>query len=231
MKTGVYLLENPKALQTIHKENPGCIEEILVHENSVDKWDFQGNIRVLTNSQFNSISTNKSPQGVIGVITIPANCYSATLPKICDQKVLLLENIQDPGNIGTLIRTAAAFNFSGILLSKECADPFSPKATQASAGSMSAVWIRITDKFQKFAMDLKNNGFSIIAADIRGNTEPVITNKKKVILALGNEGKGLSQETLALADTTYKIPFNNSSVESLNVAVAGSICMYLISNK
>lgn len=216
---------------TICKENPECITEALVHESCVEKWNFLKNIRTLTGRQFNLISNNKSPQGIIGVIALPADCYSAVLPEICGNKVLLLEDIQDPGNVGTLIRTAAAFNFSGLLFSKECADPFSPKVVQASAGSISAVWMRITDQFHKLAIDLKSKGFSIIASDMHGSCQSISSQKTEVVLALGNEGKGLSKKICDLADTVFTIPINTSSVESLNVAVAGAIGMYLLGSK
>ena len=91
--------------------------------------------------------------------------------------------------------------------------------------------MRITRQFRKLAADLKNDGFSLVAADMKGSSEAINSPREKIILALGNEGKGLSKKTLDLADTIFTIPINTSSVESLNVAVAGAIGMYLLSEK
>ena len=185
-------------------------------------------MRILTSRQFVSISTNKTPQEIAGVIMLPRDSHSSKLPKQYGQKILLLEEIQDPGNVGTLIRSAAAFNFDGILLSEGCADPFSPKAIQASAGSVLSPWIRRTPEYLKLGIQLKRDGFRIIAADIYGNSKSILKGGGKVVLILGNEAKGISNKMLKIADTVFKIPHNTHSVESLNVAAAGAICMYLL---
>ena len=161
---------------------------------------------------------------------MPRDSYNSEFPKQYGQKILILEEIQDPGNVGTLIRSAAAFNFDGILLSGGCADPFSPKAIQACAGSILSLWIRRTPEYLKMSSKLKEGGFRIVAADISGNSKSVIEDRGKLALVLGNEAVGVSNKMLRLTDTVYKIPFNMKSVESLNVAAAGAICMYLLNS-
>ncbi len=192
---------------------------------------FCGNIRKVNAQQIVSISQSKTPQGICGVVAMPTQVFSAELPENCGRKIVLLEEIQDPGNVGTLIRSAAAFNFSGVLLSETCADPFSPKAVQASAGSLLSVWIRRTAEYITLASALKKNGFTIIAADIRGTISREPLEKKKLVLALGNEGKGISQVMRDLADTVFTIPCNMQAVESLNVASAGAISMFLVNRE
>ena len=164
------------------------------------------------------------------MITLPRDCLSSKLPAQYGRKILILDEIQDPGNVGTLIRSAAAFNFDGILLSGGCADLFSPKAIQASAGSILSLWIRRTSHYFSLCMKLKKEGFRIIAADIDGNSKSAIHGGGKVALVLGNEAIGISDKVLKLADTVFRIPHTNQSVESLNVAAAGAICMYLLNS-
>lgn len=188
-------------------------------------------MRFLTARQFASISKSKTPQGIAGVVTLPRDPYSSKLPQRYGKRILLLEDVQDPGNVGTLIRAAAAFDFDGAILSEGCADPFSPKAIQASAGSVLSLWIRRTSGCYKLAAKLRMEGFRIIATDIYGNSKSIFKSEGKVVLILGNEAKGISNKMLKIADTVFKIPYNDRSVESLNVAAAGAICMYLLSRK
>jgi TrmH family RNA methyltransferase len=227
-KSGVFFVEGPKILQQIMATNPGAVKEILVDETSDYRHFYPGDVRMLTSRQFQSITMNKTPQGVAGIIAIPEDIFSVALPDQAGERVLLLEEIQDPGNIGTLIRTAAAFNFSGVVLSETCADPFAPKAVQASAGAVLSVWIRRTKRYFSLVDTLRSQGFFLAAADIDGENNFIGSGVKKVLLALGNEGNGLSQRIRAQADAVFRISYNDKAIESLNVAVAGAISMYRI---
>ena len=141
-----------------------------------------------------------------------------------------MEDIQDPGNVGTLIRTAAAFGFSGIILSDKCADPFSPKCVQSTAGSILSLWLRRTDNYVNLIQSLIRQNYTLIAADLQGEDRPDIFNiTGQLILALGNEAAGLSESLLHKAQYRIKIPIDRTRAESLNVAVSGAICMYLTS--
>jgi RNA methyltransferase, TrmH family len=138
---GFFLVEGRRAIDQIKTATPGAIDEILVTERMLDESkSFDCPSRILTDRQFSSISTSKTPQGIAAVVRVPEDAFSDELPRQTGSRLLLLEGVQDPGNVGTLVRTAAAFDFSGIVLSDKCADPFSPKAVQASAGSIMAVW-------------------------------------------------------------------------------------------
>jgi len=227
---GIFLLEGPRALSLITEHNPEVILELLVDETNAEKYSSFGMVRILTDKQFLSISGNKTPQGVLAVLKLPDNCYTSILPATPGQRILMLDSIQDPGNIGTLIRTAAAFDFDGIIMNDTCADPFSQKAVQASAGTLFSLWIRRTNECISMIAELKKNGFIIIAADIEGCDEMSHIKQDKSLLMLGSEGKGLSREFLLYSDLKITIPFNRKSAESLNVAVAGAICMYCMKN-
>jgi TrmH family RNA methyltransferase len=138
--------------------------------------------------------------------------------------------VQDPGNVGTLIRTAAAFDYSGIILTGKCADPFSSKCVQSAAGSILSLWIRRTDSYLYLMDELRGRGHVLVAADLRGQREPsILKEQRKLVLALGNEAAGLSEMLLKRSDYRIKIPIKKSKAESLNVAACGAICMYLSS--
>jgi TrmH family RNA methyltransferase len=166
----------------------------------------------------------------VAVVRLPVETYSDSLPDDAGNKILLLEDIQDPGNAGTLIRTAAAFNYSGIIMTENCADPMSPKFVQATAGAVLSVWVRRTARYLELARALKKDGYYMIAAELNGAAEPsILYHQTKLLLALGNEAAGLSGALLDLADFRLRIPIAQGKAESLNVAACGAICMYLSS--
>jgi TrmH family RNA methyltransferase len=228
LSAGVFLVEGEKALRQILQNQPEAIIEIIaVDEPPPDLCVFP--IRHLNKSQFDYISTTRTPQGLAAVVRIPGDTYSEKLPPEPGGKILLLEDIQDPGNTGTLIRTAAAFNFSGVVLSDKCADPFSPKILLACAGAEMSLWIRVTAQYQDMMKALQKEGYSVIAAEPGGNDSFNSMRQNKVILALGNEGSGLSKALLKTADYRVGIPIARGKAESLNVGVSGGILMYLSS--
>ncbi|MCJ7523371.1 MAG: RNA methyltransferase, partial [Dehalococcoidia bacterium] len=178
--------------------------------------------------QFSSISNAVTPQGIMAVVRIPDDIYSDSLPDNTGTRVLLLEDIQDPGNTGTLIRTAAAFGYSGVILTEKCADPLSPKCVQATAGAVLAVWLRRTARYLELIKVLKKQGYTLEAADLNGEEDPSnLRTSSKLLLALGSEASGLSPAVLKTSDHRFRIPIAREKAESLNVAASGAICMYL----
>jgi RNA methyltransferase, TrmH family len=226
---GVFLVEGEKAISQIMASHPDEIKEIIAIEQPFPI--FRGYpLRTISQSQFQYISSAQTPQGIAAVIDLPQDVYTSILPADTGTRILLLENIQDPGNVGTLIRTAAALGFSGLILTESSADPFSPKALQASAGTVLSVWIRKTAQYLEIVTTLKQSGYVLAAADVRGSDEPaIISGQNKMILALGNEAAGLSKELLSIADNRVRIPTPQDKAESLNVAACGAILMYLAS--
>lgn len=228
-KAGGFIVEGDKAIRQIIGSYPDDVVEIVsVKEPPMIYRDYP--VRIVTDSQFRSICLTKTPQGIMAVIRLPADVYSDKVPKEMGNKILLLEDIQDPGNVGTLIRTAAAFDYSGVILTESCADPLSPKCVQSTAGTVLSVWLRKTNSYLEIANLLRNSGYPLIAADVHGTDDPsVLTGQAKVLLALGNEASGLSGELLDMANYRIYIPTASNKAESLNVAACGAICMYLSS--
>jgi RNA methyltransferase, TrmH family len=230
-EAGAFIVEGERAIRQIIAGGHGEILEILsVNEPSQDYRSYP--LRRITETQLDYVASTRTPQGILAVVKIPAGIYSGSLPENSGGKVLILEDVQDPGNVGTLIRTSAAFDFSGLIMSGKSADPLSPKCVQASAGSTLSVWLRRTANYLDMVGALKKNGYSIVVADMNGKPDPsVLTGSQKIALALGNEGAGLSPDLLKLADYRLMIPIDRNKAESLNVAVCGAICMYLSSKQ
>jgi len=189
-------------------------------------------VRIVSEVQYRSISESRTPQGVMAVVRIPQDVFSDSLPEPAGEKILFLEDIQDSGNVGTLIRSAAAFDFSGVILTEKCAEPFSPKCVQASAGTVLSVWLRRTGNSLEAAKSLKDKGYTMAAMDLKGNEDiGILTKINRTVLALGNEASGLSSTALKVFDTHCRVPIHDQKAESLNVAACGAICMYLCSHK
>ncbi len=227
LEAGAFLVEGDRAIQQIIGTRPDAIIEIVTFETPLSTCgDYP--IRLVTERQFDSISQAKTPQGLLAVVRMPPDIYSDRLPDSIGERVLLLEDIQDPGNVGTLIRTAVAFGYGGIILTDRCADPLSPKCVQSTAGTLLSLCIRRTANYLDLVKSLKDKGYCLIAADLNGDEDPsVLKRSDKVVLALGNEAAGLSQKILGIADHRFRVPIDRHRAESLNVAACGAICMYL----
>jgi len=138
-------------------------------------------------------------------------------------RVLCLDDVQDPDNVGALIRSAAAFGFTHIILSHQSADLYNEKTIRASKGALFDCYIERKPLYDAIK-NLKENGFQIIAADAHESGD-VSNEVNNIALILGNEGHGISSEIKSLVDRYVTIETQN--VESLNVSVAGAIIMYV----
>ena len=227
IESGAFLVEGMRAIDQIISASPEAISEIV----TVDvPSGIPGNypVRQVTESQFRSITTTQTPQGTLAVVRLPADMESNTLPQQPGKKILLLEDIQDPGNVGTLIRTAAAFGFDGIILSEKSSDPTSPKCVQSSAGTLLSLWMRRTANYLDLVRQMQRSGHVLIATDLRGAEDPsVLSTSSKLVLALGNEATGLSSAICQIANCRVRIPIEKKRSQSLNVSACGAICMYL----
>jgi len=228
---GGFLIEGDRAIRQVIASHPKSVVEILTAKELAPVYSGYP-IRHITESQFKSICLTRTPQGPLAVIKMPDNVDSSDLPVDVGDRILLLEDIQDPGNVGSLIRSAVAFGYSGVVMSDKCADPFSPKCAQSTAGAVLSPWIRRTASYRGIINDLKTRGYSVVAAVLSGDSPPsVLKGLNKIVLALGNEADGLSELILRVSDYRCKIPIDRSRIESLNVAACGAICMYISSVK
>ena len=142
--------------------------------------------------------------------------------KVEGDKILILDNIQDPGNLGTIIRSAVAFNISTIILSDDCVDLYNDKVIRSSEGMIFNINI-VRKKLIEIIPKLKENGYTIYATTVNG--KGYFENDSKIALVIGNEGNGIKKDILSLCDKNITIKMNKDC-ESLNAGVAASILMY-----
>jgi TrmH family RNA methyltransferase len=226
---GKYLVEGVRAVKQLISSKTK-IAELLLSEESSAEFPKHIDSRILTQDQLNKISETQNGTTVVAVVEADSQIYSSTLPDDCGDTILFLEDVQDPGNVGTLIRCAAAFGFDGVVMSNNCADPLSPKVVRSTVGAIEALWIRRTANYKELVLELKESDFLLITADIGGG-ELLSKENSKTIFALGNEGNGVSKWLKNSSDKIYTIPFESERIESLNVSVAGAIGMSSIYNQ
>lgn len=221
LESGLFLVEGRKMVEEALTSR-FSVETILVQENRQNEFSFlrdDMHLVLVPENVLASICDVKTPQGIAAVLRISSmNAEGA--------KLIALDGVQDPGNVGTIIRTADAAGFSGIILSRECADVFSPKVLRATMGSIFRMGITVTDNLPDVLHDLQANGFSILSSQLDG--DPFYERKNvssSFCLIVGNEGNGISDPVKAEATHRLKLPMRGGA-ESLNAAVAAAIMMY-----
>jgi RNA methyltransferase, TrmH family len=166
-----------------------------------------------TSQLFDSLAETRSPQNTIGLFHRPV-ASSADILRRRDTVAVALDAVQDPGNVGTIVRLAAAFDAAGVLLLPGCADPFGPKAIRASVGAILTVPVAAVTASELL-------GLNLVAADMHGaKADPP---PRDAVFAFGNEGSGVSEELMRKAKP-IAIPMSNR-VESLNVASSAAILL------
>lgn len=182
---------------------------------------------VVSESVAKKLADAKTPQGLFCLFEMPRQALTDLDP---DKGVLLCQQLQDPANVGTILRSAAGLGFGGAVLADGTADPFSPKALRASMGALCRVPVVRGESLADAASYLKGKGAVLYATALQ-NAVPLRQLKVSGPFALmfGNEGAGLSDGALALADQTVCIPMENG-VESLNAAAAAAVVMYALKN-
>jgi TrmH family RNA methyltransferase len=225
--SGLFLVEGPRAVRQVLTSRPGAVVEIIATAEHASQYEGVP-VRAATRAQLDAICHTKTPQGAVAVVRQPDDVYADQLPDNIGPRVLLLEEIQDPGNVGALIRTAAAFDYSLVILSEGCADPLAPKSVQASSGTVLSVAIRRTSAYLNLLRLLKERWYRVAVADVRGEDSPSrLHEPERLVFAIGNEAAGPTTELIALADYHVRIPIHEQRAESLNVAACGAIGMYL----
>ncbi len=176
---------------------------------------------LFSESLFSRVSTEKTPQGVLALVKLPENKLASP-----SESCILLDGLQDSGNVGTIIRTANAAGYKRIYC-VNCADPFSPKAVRAS---MSGVFFVDIVQGERAEILRLLEGTDMIAADMRGENIFSFVPPKKYCLCIGNEGNGISEEVFKACNYKISIPMN-ATCESLNAAVSAGIAMYQLKFK
>lgn len=205
--------ENPRIKIILKNAERREIELIQVKQNLLEK-----------------ISDTVTSQGIVGVVKIK-DFTQEFLFQRKPELLLALDSIKDPGNMGTLIRTADAFGVDGVILSEECVDLFNSKVVRSTMGSIFHIPILKDVDLQNFLPDLKRKGFKIFVTELKeGKACDSLDCSGKICLVLGSEPEGVSQNLVQLADHLVKIPIQGKA-ESLNVTVACGILLYELTRK
>ena len=178
----------------------------------------------VSDDAFDSVAETVTPQGVLAIVKMPE--YTPEELSKSGKNLLLLETLQDPGNLGTILRTAEAAGIGGVILSSDSVDAFSPKTVRATMGAVFRVPFVYESDFPGTITMLKENGYTIYAAHLKGSVpydEPDYQGSCGILI--GNEGNGLSDEVTALSDVRIRIPMEGKA-ESLNAGVAAALMMY-----
>ncbi len=170
-------------------------------------------------------SDTQTPQGVLTVLKQPAYSLQELL-QVENGLYLLLEDIQDPGNLGTMFRTGEGAGITGIIMSKNTVDIFNPKTIRSTMGSVYRVPFIYVETLAEVIQEMKQKSITTYAAHLAGNTYyDSFSFSGGTAFLIGNEGNGLQKETADMADNYLKIPMEGK-LESLNAAVAAALLMY-----
>jgi TrmH family RNA methyltransferase len=179
-------------------------------------------VRTAPDGEFAALAATEHPQGVLAVAEVPAADAAAVLEGGEPRVVLVLDAVQDPGNFGTLVRTAEALGAAGVVVLPGTVDPWNPKAVRAAVGSSFRIPI-VALPWAEAAEWLRLHGFRVLAGAVGGGAVP--TGLARIALVVGNEGVGVSPEVLAGVDATGGVRLRGRA-ESLNVASAAAILLH-----
>lgn len=232
---GSFLLEGSTFVEEVLKEKSFRVRFIVFSEDFEDRKGFCEKakekgipILILTKTLFKEISSVETPQGVLAVVEIPVFEFEKFEQKLREEKgcVVVLEDVQDPQNVGAVVRVVDAVSGILVFYTKGTADPFSCKAVRASAGSVLNVPLIKTESLLEILESLKFLGFKVVATVVKDGKSVFKTElPKKSVIVVGNEARGITLEVLEKSDYKVTIPMLGK-VQSLNVAVAAGIILY-----
>lgn len=219
-KMGMYLVEGEHMVLEAYKS--GALFQLILEQDTL--FPLSVDTLYVTNDIINKISSLDTPVNVLGLCKVKEE-------QELGNRILLLDEVQDPGNLGTIIRSAKAFHIDTVVLGNGCVDLYNPKTLRATQGMHFHLNIIKKDLLEVIPV-LKEKGIPVYATRVEyGMDIKTLKEKDKeaFALVLGNEGNGVKEEILDLSDKFIYIPMHKD-VESLNVAIAGSILMYELDN-
>lgn len=227
---GLYLIEGIKLIQEAIAEN-AVIKKIVICDECTQGSEIDQKLLyaiakfdcIYVNKKvFDSLTTVVAPQGMLAVVEKPDKKLQINYN---EDIILVLDGIQDPGNLGTILRTADSVNLKQIIISKKTADCYNPKVVRSTMGAIFRVNVIEADNLVETLKDIKRNKFKILATSLGGseNIYDIKYNKKAIVI--GNEANGVSKEILDIADNKVIIPMLGKT-ESLNASVATGVILY-----
>jgi TrmH family RNA methyltransferase len=240
-ETGLFLLEGPQAVSEALQWRPELLADLFVTPTALDRHpeiatmaaDAGLEVEFVSEQVIETMADTVTPQGVVAVCKqFPVSVRDLLAPGEGDagpRLIVVLEEVRDPGNAGTIIRAADAAGADGVIFSGRSVDLYNPKVVRSTTGSLFHVPVAIVADFPSLRERLRSADLQILAADIKG--DDLLAARMEGVLAaptawlFGNEARGLSDEYLALADRAVTVPIYGRA-ESMNLATAASVCLY-----
>ncbi|MEZ7532117.1 TrmH family RNA methyltransferase [Veillonella atypica] len=230
-KFGEYMVEGIRAVTDIGKKD--CLRSILIRESKrseleplVEKGVTVSSVYVVQDPIFDKIEHSVNGQGILGIAKKCVNDLHSLIVE--DGLYVALDGVQDPGNLGTIIRTAVAAGAKGIFLLKGTVDPYNEKCVRSTMSALCNIPIFEDVTLSEFYDFIKDNTIKTYVTSLE-NAKPyhTISYAKRTMIILGNEGNGVSREIIEMCDQAITIPMYGD-IESLNVSIAAALCMYKV---
>lgn len=225
-----YIVEGVKLIEEAVKEN-AKIKKIIICDETTRTYEIPTNVMLeiakyeciyVTDKIFSSITQVTNPQGIMAIIE------KETKNQLIDYSqdiIVALDDVQDPGNLGTILRTVDSIGLSQIIVSKETADAFNSKVVRSTMGAIFRIKIIETENLKQTIKEIKKHHFKLMVTSLQTENSIYDIDFNKKIIVIGNESNGVSKEIQDIADEKAKIPMLGRT-ESLNASVAAGIVMY-----
>ncbi len=221
---GVFVVEGRKMFEEAMSLN--LVEKAYFSESYVGKYGEISEVdhEVVSDSVFNSIAETVTPQGVIALVKMQRADADELIENA--KKLVLLECLQDPGNLGTILRTAEAAGMDGVIVSDDTVDVYNPKVVRSTMGAIFRVPVAVSDNLKETVKSLISRHYRVFATSLKAeNTYDKADYTGRSAVLIGNEGNGLTDEITDLATDRVIIPMEGKA-ESLNAAVAAALMMF-----
>lgn len=224
---GLFVVEGRRMYEEVPPEwlEKVYVSESFLKENAAAELLCGREYEVVSDSVFKSVSDTQTPQGILCLVRMPHYELSELLNGE-QTHLLILESVQDPGNLGTMLRTGEGAGITGVIMNQTTVDLFNPKTIRSTMGSIYRVPFYVTEDLSGTIAQVKQTGVRVYAAHLKGTLSydaPCYCGRTAFLI--GNEGNGLSDETADMADTYIRIPMEGR-VESLNAAISAALLMY-----
>ena len=225
-----FIIEGTNLIEEAVKEK-AKIKKVIICEDTTKTYEMPTNIRLeiakyeciyVSEKIFNLITQVTNPQGIMAIVekTVKEDEIDYT-----QDLIVMLDDIQDPGNLGTILRTIDSIGLKQIIVSKETADAFNPKVVRSTMGAIFRIKIIESENLIDTIKNIKKHHFKLIVTSLQTDNTIYDINYNKKIIVIGNEGNGVSKEIQDMADEKIKIPMLGKT-ESLNASVATGIVLY-----
>ena len=225
-----YIIEGVKLIKEAIQEN-AKIKLIIICDDCKQENDLESEIKYeiakyecisVSEKIFLSLTNVVNPQGILAVIEREKQAEKIDYN---EDLYLILDDIQDPGNMGTILRTADSLNMKQIIVSKDCADAYNPKVVRSTMGAIFRINIIESDNLVKTIKEMKKHKIKVMATSLETSKSMYNVSYEKTAIVIGNEANGVEKEILELADEKIKIPMQGKT-ESLNASVATAVILY-----